>query len=416
MNMIPKDFINFLLIVVFSFFIGLEQRLRHPDEAENRFGTDRTYVLLAILGFVFYIISPDNLIPFFIGFFSIIIFLAIYYLNRLKKTNDPGITTILTGAITYTLAPLFYTQPIWLVLLLIVTVLIIIEIKEEIIKFSKKIDRNEIIILAKFVIIAGIILPLLSDKPISTYLNISPYKFWLTIVAVSSISYFSYLLKRYVFPNAGTILTAILGGLYSSTATTIILARNSKKTGEKSQTSAGIIAATIMMYLRLLILAFIFNQAVALKLSIYFVILILAGIPFVFWFIKQKEEQETLKIEAKRNPLELKTAVIFGILFAFFAVLTHYVVSKFGDAGVNVLSFIVGITDIDPYILSLFQGESHALSVDLIVKAVVIATASNNLIKMIYSLIIGNKNIRKNVILGFSTLIIVSFILLIFIS
>lgn len=412
MGKIPTDLINFVLVVVFSFIIGLEQRLRHPEIAEKKFGTDRTYALIAILGFIFYIISPNNLMPFFIGFCAIIIFLLAYYVKKLISLNDPGITTILTGIISYSLAPLFYTQKIWLVLLVIVTILVIIEIKEEVVEFSKKIDKTEITTLAKFILITGIILPLLPHKAIAKNLNISAYKFWLTIVAVSTISYLSYLLKKYVFPKAGTILTALLGGLYSSTATTLILSRESKKSENAFEVSAGIITATAMMYIRLLILAFIFNAVIAEKLTIYFAILVVSTIPFVFFYLKKRNKETNIKIEAKKNPLELKTALIFAILFAFFAILTQFIVGKFGSLGVNILSFIVGVTDIDPYIMSLFQDTSTQLTVNLIVHSVVIATISNNLIKMVYAIILGDKKIRMPIITAFLSLTLISTILL----
>ncbi len=415
MDKIPIDLTNFVLVVLFSFFIGLEQRSHHTeDDEELRFGTDRTYTLIGILGFILYIISPKNLLPFLFGSIAVITFLGIYYYKRIKIKKDLGLTSVFTALITYSLTPLVYLQPIWLVLLVGVTVLVIVEIKEDIIKFSEKFDREEFLTLAKFIIIAGIILPLLSHKPISDNFNISPYKFWLTIVAVSSISYFSYLLKKFVFPKSGTILTALLGGLYSSTATTIILAKKSKEETDNSQTAAGIIAATTMMYLRLLVLAFIFNVTIARRLAPYFIALSIFSIPFVliFWKKNKTGQLKTKHIDAKRNPLEFKTAIIFGILFAFFAVLTHFVVKHYGNMGVNILSLIVGVTDIDPYILSLFQGESAKIGIDVIVRATVIATASNNLIKMIYALSLGSKDIRKKVIIGFGALIIASFALI----
>ncbi len=416
---IPTDLTNFILVALFSFLIGLEQRTHHANEnTEFSFGTDRTFTLIGILGFILYIIEPKSLLPFLIGFIALVILLGIYYFKRISNQKDFGLTSIFTALTTYSLSPLVYNEPIWLVLLVAVTILVIVEIKEDLIKFSQKFDRNEFITLAKFIIIAGIILPLMSDKPISKAFNISPYKFWLTIVAVSSISYLSYLLKKFIFPKAGTFLTAILGGLYSSTATTLILARESKKNADPNQTAGGIIAATAMMYLRLLILAFIFNLQVARKLTIYFAILILVSIPFILYYFlsKNKSEKNYINIEAKKNPLEFKTALIFGLLFAFFAVLTHYIVSNYGKIGVNILSLIVGVTDIDPYILSLFQGENATLTISTIVHATVIAAAANDLIKMIYAISLGNKKIHKKIIIAFSAIIIASIILLIFIK
>ena len=249
----------------------------------------------------------------------------------------------------------------------------------------------------------------MSRKPFSAVFNISPYQIWLAVVAVSGISYFSYLLKKFVFPKSGIIITAILGGLYSSTATTIILAKKSKSGNVLSKTSSGIIAATGMMYLRILLLAWIFNSDVAIKILIPFIILVLVSaiISFIL-FKKAGSSDKVVEMEKDRNPLEFKTAFIFGALFSFFAVLTNIIVTNFGNAGVNILSFIVGVTDIDPYILNLFQTENLKITVDTIAIATILATTSNNFIKMIYSIIIGGKGIRKMVIAGFSILIVIA--------
>jgi uncharacterized membrane protein (DUF4010 family) len=301
-------------------------------------------------------------------------------------------------------------EPLWLVMLVVVTILIVVEIKESLFMFTKKFDRNEFTLLAKFIIIAGIILPLLPHEPLSSTVNISPFQIWVSIVAVSGISYFSYLLRKFAFPNSGIILSAILGGLYSSTATTIILARKSKEENNDTKIVTGIFGATGMMYLRILILAWIFNADVALRLAPYFLVFVLVNLGFmgVMQWKHKTGDAETTTVTKAANPLEFKTALIFGLLFGFFAILTNLVIKNYGDAGVNILSFIVGVTDIDPYILNLFQHVGANLQIDTIVHATIIATASNSLIKMIYSLILGSRGIKKYIVTGFLTLIVVS--------
>src|ERR1035437_6599804 len=192
---IPKDLINFLLVGLISLIIGLEQRQLHIDlEFETLFGTDRTITLIGILGFILYILMPGTLILFFAGGAVLSAFLGIYYFNKIRIKNQWGFTSIIIALITYCLTPLIYSQPPWLVMLIVVAVLIIVEVKESLFNFSKKFDRKEFTTLAKFIIIAGIILPLLPHNPISNEISISPYQIWLSIVAVSGISYFSYLM------------------------------------------------------------------------------------------------------------------------------------------------------------------------------------------------------------------------------
>ncbi|MEI8048726.1 MAG: DUF4010 domain-containing protein [Bacteroidota bacterium] len=410
LNLIPPDIVKFILVTLFSLLIGLEQRRRHiEDETESLFGTDRTFTLIGILGYILYIISPQNLTPFLGGGLVIAAWLAVYYYQKIQLKKKFGFTSLVTAVITYCFAPLIYTQPDWLVILVIVIVLVITEIKETLFEFSKKFDNQEFITLAKFLVIAWVILPLLPDTLISAEINISPYKFWLAIVAVSCISYFSYLLKKFVFPDSGLILTGILGGIYSSTATTIILARKSKEMPESNKVSAAILLATTMMYLRIFLLALFFNQEIALKLLPSFVIFIIASSLLAFYFLKFQHTKKPQKLDAQtfepaNNPLEFKTALVFAALFIFFGIITGFINKMYGTGGLNVLSFIVGVTDIDPFILNLFQSKWN-IDNTVLVMAVLNAITSNNLLKMIYGLSFGDKSIRLQLITGFGVLI-----------
>ena len=415
LHIIPPDILRFLIVVMFSLLIGLEQRRHHiNEEFESLFGTDRTFTLIGILGFILYVINPQTLIPFLGGGAAIAALLSIFYFQKISIQKRFGLTSLVTALVTYCIAPLIYTQPHWLVLLIIVTILVLTEIKETLFEFSKKFDNDEFITLAKFLVLAGVVLPLLPDEPVSATLNFSTYKFGLSIVAVSGISYFSYLLKKFVFPESGIVLTGILGGMYSSTATTFILARKSKEIPESNKVTSAIILATTMMYLRLFLLALFFNMSIAMLLLPYFAIFIIVSVLLAVYFLKFTKaiplpEASEVTVSTHSNPLELKTATVFGVLFIFFAFVTGYVNSHYGTAGVNVLSLIVGVTDIDPFILNLFQNKQMLNSI--VVMAVLNAITSNNLLKMIYGVTLSSHSIRRQLIVGFGVLIIIGLLM-----
>jgi len=415
---ISLDLLNFIIVLAFSLLIGLEQRVRHIHEKPGfLFGTDRTFTLIGILGFVLYIISPKSLIPFVAGGMGILILLVVYYYLHTRLYKDFGVTSIVIALLTYSLAPLVYMNNRVLTLSVFVSIIILTGIKEDLRSFASKFDSKEFLTLAKFIILSGVILPLLPKESIFPGVELSFYKIWLAVIAVSSISYLSYILKKFIFPDSGIILTAILGGLYSSTATTIILAKKSKTEKNVIPIVSGIIVATSMMYLRLLILAFIFNKEIALKLLPFFLIPAFIGVFLALYLYRKNEtsnDTENIQLEeGETNPLELKTAFVFGLLFAFFSVLTDFILTHYGQKGIAVLSLIVGITDIDPFVLNLFQNGLSQMSIDLIVRSVVLATIGNNIIKMIYAVILGNKKIRKPVIFGFTILILTSILLLV---
>ncbi|NOX45402.1 MAG: DUF4010 domain-containing protein [Chlorobi bacterium] len=415
---IPVDFTNFLLVTVFSLLIGLEQRRRHKDEKpDSLFGMDRTYTFIGILGFTLYIISPSKIWLFGLGAFIISLFLSIYYLKKIENQKMYGITSLVSALITYSLAPLLYTSPIWLTILVVTTVLILTESKEQFKLLSSKFDSDEFTILAKFLAMGGIVLPLLPHDIISDVVPISPFKFWLVVVVVSGVSYLSYLLRKFVFPKSGILITGLLGGLYSSTATTVVLARKSKEPNVAiNNVSASILLATAMMFIRIYILILIFNQALGQVLALPFAILVLLTF-MVSWSLRKwgKTGQNTEINEHKhKNPLEFKTALLFAFLFVLFAVLTKYVLKNFGANGLDVLSLVVGVTDIDPFLMSLFTGK-YQIALPAIANASLIAITSNNIVKLGYALSLGSKPIRKPVILGYSIIIAASIVLIIFI-
>jgi uncharacterized membrane protein (DUF4010 family) len=406
---IPQDLLNGIIIIVLSLLIGLEQRIRYAGKPEYEvFGTDRTFTLIGIFGFILYLISPDNLLIYWSGACLLSLFLAIFYWQKAKVFNDFGITTIIIALITYCLAPLVYTQPSWLVLLIVVAVLILVELKSKLGALTAKIEMNEFFTLSKFIILAGIILPLLPQEKILSFLDITPKSIWVSVVVISGISYLSYLLNKFVIKKGGITVSGILGGIYSSTATTLILSRKSKATNEvPEQYARGVLLATGAMYIRILALVFIFNLELALILTPY--IMALAAISVIIGLIltKSKINKENVHIEPEyhdRNPLELKFAFTFAALFIIFSILTYFTIQNYGSSGLTVLSLIIGVTDIDPFLLNLFQGK-YEVAIAVVGAASLQAIASNNIIKMVYTYFLADKRVFKICLKGFSIII-----------
>ncbi len=407
---IPENLINFTLVAVFSLLIGLSQRRIHSlsNEVAHTFGTDRTFTFIGILGFILYLLGGPSAYLFMGGGLVLAMVMGISYYYHIRDLKDFGATTIFVALITYCLGPLILTQPQWLVLLIVVTVLILTEMKDTFVNISQKFDRYEFITLAKFLIIAGVILPILPDGPILKGLSLTPYKIWLAIVVISSISYCSYLLKKFIFPNASIILAGILGGLYSSTATTIILAKKSRKEPQHiQQYMAGIIFATAVMYLRILILILIFSQPLFGAVWLYFIGLFLFTviIGLVILYYKNKSvasfDQE---LQTDKNPLEFKVALIFTAMYIAFTFVTFEVLNRYGTPGLNVLSFVVGLTDIDPFLINLFQGK-FGTPVNAVMVATFQAIISNNALKMVYGTFFAGKQARIYLIPGFLLII-----------
>lgn len=343
-----------------------------------------------------------------------------YYYARLSQVHAFGATTIVIALITYCIPPIVATQPSWFYVTLVVAVLLFAEMKHTFAELAQRMKNDEMITLAKFLAISGIILPILPRDNLIPGINLTPYTVWFATVIVSGISYLSYLLKRYVFRQSGTFVSGIIGGLYSSTATISVLARKSKSaTAEEApEYVAAMLMAISMTFLRFLILIGIFSRAAFLSIYPYMLLMSAVSGSIGIWLHLHAEAKATAQKvseeeeEDNSNPLEFKVALIFAALFVVFTIVTHYTLVYAGEGGLNVLSFISGLSDITPFILNLLQGSS--MNIHLVVACTLQAIVSNITVNMCYALFFsgGKREMRPLILKFFGAVIFVNLILL----
>lgn len=417
---LPQEFVSFILVTLFSLLIGLSLRkLSLKREGETTlFGTDRTFTFIGILGYLLYILEPDGYTLFIGGGLILGVLLALNYYVKQAKFHVFGITTIVIALITYCLAPIVITQPSWFYVLLVVVVLLFMEMKHTFTELAQRLKNDEIVTLAKFLAISGIILPMLPDKELIPGIHLTPYNVWLATVVVSGISYLSYLLRRYVFHESGILVSGIVGGLYSSTATITVLARKSREASlqEAPEYVAAMLLAVSMMFLRFLILVGIFSMETLAVVYPYLLAmsLVSAGIA-LYMHSKWRRPVEVLTDDGEEggNPLEFKVALIFTLLFIVFTFVTHYTLLYAGESGLNVLSFISGVSDITPFILNLLQGTGD-VEISLMAACTLQAIVSNIVVNMCYALFFAGRRspLRRWIVGGFCGVIAVNVFLL----
>ena len=420
---LPEELVTFILVTVFSLLIGLSlRRISLKREGETTlFGTDRTFTFIGILGYLLYILDPVDYRLFMGGGAVLGVLLALNYYVKQAQFHVFGVTTIVIALITYCIAPIVATPPSWFYVMVIVTVLLFTELKHTFTELAQRMKNDEMITLAKFLAISGIILPMLPNENLIPDVNLTPYGIWLATVVVSGISYLSYLLKRYVFRESGILVSGIVGGLYSSTATISVLARKSRKASpqEAPEYVAAMLLAVSMMFLRFLILIGIFS--VATLTVIYPYLLIMSAVSAgAAWFLHSKWKRPAVsgatdEDEDGSNPLEFKVALIFAVLFVVFTIATHYTLIYAGKGGLTLLSFVSGFSDITPFILNLLQG-TGSVPVSLITACSMQAIVSNIAVNMCYALFFSGKksSLRSWILGGFGCVIVANVLLLLF--
>jgi uncharacterized membrane protein (DUF4010 family) len=387
------------IVLGVSLLIGAE---RERDQAEReastqrQFGGIRTFPIIGIAG---YLLSLDSW-AYTAGLLALGALLAVSHRFKIQR-GRVGMTTEVAALVTYALGPIVRSEALWLAVASGIATVLLLQLKQPMERVARRLSDEEIFTLTQFVLVTAVALPLLPNRPFTVF-EVNPFKVWLVVVAIASVSYLSYLLQRWRGGRQGMVMAAILGGVYSSTATTVALARQGHHQPARAKVLAGaVILATGVMYLRLLVLISLFAPALGRALSWPFIAMAaLAAVMGGFWMWRQGKVGDASP--PLRNPLQLGHALVFAGLFVGIQVLTRLTAQNLGHLGLYVLAWIMGIADIDPFILGLTQ-QVH-LPARLGAMAVAWAIASNNVFKGIYAWRVGNAAMGSRVLPGLALL------------
>jgi uncharacterized membrane protein (DUF4010 family) len=386
LNSLPKEAAKILLVLFLSFLVGLE-REEHKAEAEHYgFGGVRTFPLIGLLGYVLSLVSGGNLILPGIGLAVVGSLLWQSYRYKLEHSPLAGMTSEISGLLIYAMGVLVFQEQFWIATAITVIGVVLLELKSGLESLSKKVPGAEILTFAKFLLLSAVILPVVPNEAYGPF-AFNPFKAWMVVVAVSTISYGSYLLQIAMRGRSNVLLSALVGGAYSSTLTTVVLAKRGKTSAQPHLFAGATLVACGMMYLRLLALLAIFNKALFHKLWMpFFALAVIGTVGGWLWSMRRVATTADPGVEeTPKNPLELSAALIFGMLFVVMLIATHYALIYLGRTGFYTLSALMGVTDVDPFILSLTQSAGAATPLALAAAAIAIAASSNNVVKGIYA-------------------------------
>jgi uncharacterized membrane protein (DUF4010 family) len=390
LDWLPPEGADLLFVLFLSFLVGLEREERKASNDRFAFGGVRTYPLIGLIGYSMARLSGGELMPQALGFAVVGAFLLLSYWHKLASSGYSGVTTEMSALATYLVGAFVYRELYWIATAITVASVLLLELKSRLEDLAKRIEADDILTFTKFLLLAAVILPLLPDASFTEF-QINPYKTWLIVVAVSGVSYGSYVLQRLAKGQGGVILAAVLGGAYSSTVTTVALARRSKESGQSHLFAGGILIASGVMYLRLAALLALFNQGLMERLAPWFLALAAAAIAAGGLWSRRKEDTEPASNQPldSKNPLEISAALIFAALFVAMLVATHLAVTYLGDKGVYTLAAVMGVTDVDPFIMGMTQSAPSLTPLPVAAAGILIAAASNNLVKGIYAYFLG---------------------------
>lgn len=412
---------------VISLGLGLLIGLERERSSHAKAGL-RTFALVAVCGTLGAMLSTLTGSAWVLsaGWLGVTAMIVAPYAVR-PNADDPGTTTVAAVLVCYGLGALIWYDQLQLAVSVGILMTLLLYFKSELSKVSHQLTRSDLLSLLQFAVLSLVVLPILPDEGFGPYNAVNPRQVWWMVVLISGVSLVGYAALRLAGQRNGALLTGLLGGLASSTATTLTFSRHGKHPDTSEHQAAFVILlANGVVFARLAVLiGLIAPEALRHALPV----LAAGGVSGTLvlgWLWRQmrvsgvhKDKIDTraqhssassasasasaaatphaeLKVS---NPGELRTALAFGLLYAAVLALGAWLTDTLGQRGVFALAAVSGLTDVDAITLTALRlFNLQELSTVGVTTVVVIANASNMAFKSGLVMAFGGPRLARLVV------------------
>ena len=412
MENITLTFLHSLVVSIsIGALIGLIRQWSdaHEGKAVESSAGLRTFSLWSLMGFLSAYVHEEHAAFFFpVSFATFGIFLIAANAMDHEEHKGIGLTSYAAAVLTFFVGALVFWNRLEVAFAIAVAIGILVAAKPFIHRWTHNLTNEDILSLLQFLAVTGLILPLVPDKGFGPLNAFNPYNIWLMVVLISGLGFVGYVAIRLLGPRAGIIVTGFAGGLASSTATTLALARNSRDTPEIASTLAiGIVIASTVMIGRVMVIILALNQELFINLLLPMIIMSVPTSVFLLWrmVLAPRKGEEEVNLPELKNPLSLKLAIKFALLYGVIAFLIKWVSEKGSDAGFYPVAFLSGLTDMDAIALSLTNAEkSGNVTLQMATGGVIIGALANTFFKTALGVWLGDKRLRGPLLYGMLTM------------
>ena len=396
---------RFLTSIAIGLLIGLE-RERNPSAKAGL----RTFALVALFGTLMGMLADEQGTPWLVvaGLCAVALTIIAAYLGDEpdKPDADPGTTTVIALLLSYALGVMIWLDMSKLAVMLAIGITALLYFKPELRGFSQRLTRRDLVAVLQFAVLTFIVLPILPDQNFGPYEAFNPHQAWLMVVLISGISLAGYAALHVVGTRYGAPLLGVLGGLASSTATTLIYAKHGK--GEvpmQNLAAAVIVIASIVVLLRLMMVSSVLAYGILPALLPMFIGGLAAGGIVALYSWRKMGKATELYVPETTNPAELHTALGFGLLYVVVLLVAAWMTDLAGSQGLYAVAFVSGLTDVDAIVLSSLRLLNLGqLSEQQAVASIAIGFLSNLLFKFGMVLFIGGPKLARQVAIGFTAI------------
>jgi len=381
--------------------IGLERgwERRELPEGQRAAGL-RTFGIIGLLGGA----TAQLGTPWILAAIALVLGLvvALGYWRESQADQDVSLTTAISAMLTFCLGAMAGAGELTVAASAAVIVALLLGFKPELHRMLRRIERSELLATLRLLLISVVLLPVLPNRGLGPWSALNPYQLWWMVVLVASLSYVGYFAHRLLGERRGVLLTGLFGGLVSSTALTLSLSRRAREEeGGVDLPAAGIAIGIAVMLPRMMLIVGVIDRLVALRLAAPMLAGAAASLAGAMWFGRHANGAAPPRSDGHddlRNPLELATALEFGLVLALIMLASHAAAEFVGDRGLYAIAALSGLVDVDAISLSVaamsLQG---AASVETAAGAALSAALVNTLLKPVLAAVIGGSPIAWRV-------------------
>jgi len=413
-SLLTPFFAGLLIAAGVGLIIGLEREFNTHNELAH-LGGIRTFTLVAVLGYAAGFLannSDEVVLTAILAGFILLVALGYYVQTQKGKT---GLTTELAMLLTFLMGLLISDGYIRESLAIVVVITVVLSLKEQLHSFIRQITGEELYAFIKFIVFALLVLPMLPDEPFGPEGILNARDIGWIVMLVLAMNFAGYLLLKFSGKQKGILLTALIGGLFSSTLIAWVFSSRSREKPElASAYGAGIVLASSVMYVRVFLVSAMFDYPVSLALFFPLLLMLAASLLPSYQVLRKISAAETPSQDiSAANPLDIRNALLFAILYIAVALLMYGSRHWLGNTFAYLSGAVAGIADIDAITISSAKwAAGDGANVPVAANIILVAVMSNSLFKLSVSLLRGAPGVRKPVLTGFGVVLAVGILFL----
>ncbi len=401
---------RFAAALLIGALIGLEREFVQQRSGDPEFAGIRTFSLIALLGAVgAYFARQHGVLVFVAAYIGLVALIWASYFGELRREHEEGVTTEVAGLIVPLLGAMVIWDRVELAAALGVTTALLLALKPRLHNLARSMSAGDLRATLEFALISAVILPILPNQSYGPFQVINPFQIWLFVVLVSGIGFLGYVLIKVLGAEQGIGLTGLLGGLVSSTATTISFAGRGKGNPHLSSVLVmGIVISSSVMLPRVLTEVAVVHPPLLPLIAPPISAMLITGavIVVVLWRRRSALPEEGRARAEVANPLRISAAITFGLVFLAVLLGVRAANEFFGEAGVFVASAITGIVDVDAITLSAAElASTGQIEPPVAAISVLLASLVNTAAKAAMAMALGARAMRRPLCLAFGILI-----------